>query len=278
MEWFPKFADKWKNLDISPGEPLWANECELDIPVSVTRGNREGYVDVLGNEALDYYYIILVVPVIIASLIIQSKLKSTYAKYSGVNNVKNLTGAQAAQMVLNYYGIYNVQIESTPGMLSDHYDPTKNVIRLSDGVYNSTSVAAIGVACHEAGHAAQHAQGYTPIKIRNTILPVCNIGSTLSMPLLLIGLVLSFEPLIWIGIGFFSFTAIFQLITLPVEFNASRRAMQAIGSGNLLTDEEQRGAKKTLKAAAMTYVAATAVALAQLVRLLLLFSGRRRRD
>lgn len=224
----------------------------------------------------DYYYIILVVPVIIASLIIQSKLKSTYAKYSGVNNVKNLTGAQAAQMVLNYYGIYNVQIESTPGTLSDHYDPTKNVIRLSDGVYNSTSVAAIGVACHEAGHAAQHAQGYTPIKIRNTILPVCNIGSTLSMPLLLIGLVLSFEPLIWIGIGFFSFVSVFQLVTLPVEFNASKRALSVIESNGLLTFEEKRGAAKVLKMAAMTYVAALATSVAQLLRLILRYGGRRR--
>lgn len=224
----------------------------------------------------DYYYIILVVPVIIASLIIQSKLKATYAKYSGVNNVKNLTGAQAAQMVLNYYGIYNVQIESTPGMLSDHYDPIKNVIRLSDGVYNSTSVAAIGVACHEAGHAAQHAQGYTPIKIRNTILPVCNIGSTLSMPLLLIGLVLSFEPLIWIGIGFFSFVSVFQLVTLPVEFNASKRALSVIESNGLLTFEEKRGAAKVLKMAAMTYVAALATSVAQLLRLILRYGGRRR--
>lgn len=224
----------------------------------------------------DYYYIILVVPVIIASLIIQSKLKSTYAKYSGVNNVKNLTGAQAAQMVLNYYGIYNVQIESTPGTLSDHYDPTKNVIRLSNGVYNSTSVAAIGVACHEAGHAAQHAQGYAPIKIRNTILPVCNIGSALSMPLLLAGLVLAFEPLIWIGIGFFSFVSVFQLVTLPVEFNASKRALSVIESNGLLTFEEKQGAAKVLKMAAMTYVAALATSVAQLLRLILRYGGRRR--
>ena len=225
----------------------------------------------------DYYYIILVVPVIIASLVIQSKLKSTYAKYSGINNVKNLTGAQAAQMVLNYYGIYDVRIEGTPGTLSDHYDPIKNVIRLSDGVYNSTSVAAIGVACHEAGHAAQHAQGYAPIKIRNTILPVCNIGSTLSMPLLLIGLVLSFEPLIWIGIGFFSFVSIFQLVTLPVEFNASKRALSVIESNGLLTFEEKQGAAKVLKMAAMTYVAALATSVAQLLRLILRYGGRRRR-
>ncbi|MBO5291432.1 MAG: zinc metallopeptidase, partial [Clostridia bacterium] len=154
--------------------------------------------------------------------------------------------------------------------------PTKNVIRLSNGVYNSTSVAAIGVACHEAGHAAQHAQGYAPIKIRNTILPVCNIGSTLSMPLLLIGLVLSFEPLIWIGIGFFSFVSIFQLVTLPVEFNASKRALSVIESNGLLTFEEKQGAAKVLKMAAMTYVAALATSVAQLLRLILRYGGRRR--
>lgn len=225
---------------------------------------------------IDYYYIILVVPVIIASLIIQSKLKSTYAKYSRINNAKNLTGAQAAQMVLNYYGIYNVRIEGVSGTLSDHYDPAKNVIRLSDGVFNSTSVAAVGVACHEAGHAAQHAQGYAPIKVRNAILPVCNIGSTLSMPLLIAGLIFSFEPLIWIGIGFFSFVAIFQLITLPVEFNASRRALSVIESNGLLSFEEKRGAAKVLKMAAMTYVAALATSVAQLLRLVLRYGGRRR--
>ncbi len=225
---------------------------------------------------IDYYYIILVVPVIIASLIIQSKLKTTYAKYSGINNAKNLTGAQAAQMVLNYYGIYNVQIESTPGTLSDHYDPTKNVIRLSNGVYNSTSVAAVGVACHEAGHATQHAQGYVPIKVRNAILPVCNIGSTLSMPLLIAGLIFSFEPLIWIGIGFFSFVSIFQLVTLPVEFNASKRALSVIESNGILSFEEKQGAAKVLKMAAMTYVAALATSVAQLLRLVLRYGGRRR--
>lgn len=226
---------------------------------------------------IDYYYIVIVVPVIIASLIIQSRLKSTYAKYSKINNVKNLTGAQAAQMVLNYYGIYNVQIEGVHGTLSDHYDPTKNVIRLSDGVYNSTSVAAIGVACHEAGHAAQHAQGYAPIKVRNTILPVCNIGSTLSMPLLIAGIIFSYEPLVWIGIGFFSFVAVFQLVTLPVEFNASKRALSVIESNGLLTFEEKQGAAKVLKMAAMTYVAALATSIAQILRLILRFGGRGRR-
>lgn len=226
---------------------------------------------------IDYYYIILVVPVIIASLIIQAKLKSTYAKYSKVRSSRNITGAQAAQMVLNYYGIHNVRVEHVPGNLSDHYDPAQNVIRLSDGVFNSASIAAVGVACHEAGHAAQHAEGYAPIKIRNAILPACNIGSSLSIPLLLLGLVFSFEPLVWIGIGFFAFTAIFQLVTLPVEFNASKRALAVIESNGLLSFEEKSGASKVLKMAAMTYVAALAVSVAQLLRLILRYGGRRNR-
>lgn len=227
----------------------------------------------------DYYYIILVVPVIIASLIIQARLKSTYAKYSKIGNVRNITGAQAAQMVLGYYGIHDVTIEHVSGNLSDHYDPRSKVIRLSDGVFNGSSIAAVGVACHEAGHAAQHAEAYKPIKIRNLILPVCNIGSTLSMPLLIIGMLLSFEPLVWIGIGFFSFVALFQLITLPVEFNASRRALSVIESNGLLSFEEKNGAAKVLKMAAMTYVAALATSVAQLLRLILVFGGggRRRR-
>ncbi len=225
----------------------------------------------------DYYYIILVVPVIIASLIIQAKLKSTYAKYSKIGNARNITGAQAAQMVLGYYGIHDVNIEYVSGKLSDHYDPTNKVIRLSDGVFNGSSIAAVGVACHEAGHAAQHAESYKPIKIRNFILPVCNIGSTLSMPLLIAGLIFGYEPLIWIGIGFFSFVAVFQLITLPVEFNASKRALSVIESNGLLSFEEKNGAAKVLKMAAMTYVAALATSIAQILRLILLYGGRRNR-
>lgn len=225
----------------------------------------------------DYYYIILVVPVIIASLIIQSRLKSTYAKYSKITNMRNITGAQAAQMVLGYYGIHDVTIEHVSGNLSDHYDPTSKVIRLSDGVFNSSSIAAVGVACHEAGHAAQHAEAYLPIKIRNLILPVCNIGSSLSIPLLIAGVIFGYEPLIWIGIGFFSFVAVFQLVTLPVEFNASRRALNVIDSNGLLSFEEKNGAAKVLKMAAMTYVAALATSVAQLLRLILLYGGRRNR-
>ena len=225
----------------------------------------------------DYYYIILVLPVIIASLIIQAKLKSTYAKFSRIGNARQITGAQAAQMVLGYYGIRDVRIEHVNGNLSDHYDPKAKVIRLSDGVFNGSSIASVGVACHEAGHAAQHAEAYAPIKVRNLILPVCNIGSTLSMPLLLIGMVLSFEPLVWIGIGFFSFVALFQLVTLPVEFNASKRALNVIESNGLLSFEEKNGASKVLKMAAMTYVAALATSVAQLLRLILIFGGGGRR-
>lgn len=225
----------------------------------------------------DYYYIVLVLPVIIASLIIQARLKSTYAKYSKIGNARNITGAQAAQMVLGYYGINDVNIEHVSGKLSDHYDPTKKVIRLSDGVFNGSSIAAVGVACHEAGHAAQHAEAYTPIKVRNLILPVCNIGSTLSMPLLIAGVFFGYEPLVWIGIGFFSFVAVFQLVTLPVEFNASKRALSVIESNGLLSFEEKNGAAKVLKMAAMTYVAALATSIAQILRLLLLFTGRRNR-
>ena len=225
---------------------------------------------------IDRYYILLVLPVIIASLIISARMKSVYNRYSGVRNSRGITGAQAAQMVLNYYGITDVQIMTINGNLTDCYDPVQMVIKLSPGVYNGSSIASVGVACHEAGHAAQHAEAYLPIRIRNSILPVCNIGSSLSMPLLIIGLILSFEPLIWIGIGFFSFTAIFQLVTLPVEFNASNRAINVIESNGLLTFEEKLGAEKVLRNAALTYVAALAVSVAQLLRLILRFSGRRR--
>lgn len=224
----------------------------------------------------DYSYIIFILPVLIASLIIQAKLKSTYSKFSKLQNARGITGAQAAKMVLDYYGITDVNIIHSSGNLTDCYDPTKKEIRLSDGVFDRISVAAVGIACHEAGHAAQHAEKYAPIKIRNTILPVCNIGSTISIPLLLLGMFFSFEPLVWIGIGFFSFTVAFQLITLPVEFNASNRAIMVIESNGLLSLEEKIGAQKVLKAAAMTYVAALATSVAQLLRLIFVF-GRRRR-
>lgn len=231
----------------------------------------------------DMTYVILVLPCILLSLIASAKVNSTFNKYSKAISSRRITGADAARRVLSANGVSNVRIERVGGHLSDHYDPRTNVIRLSDGVYDSASVAAIGVACHEAGHAVQYAQHYGPIKLRAAIIPVTNIGSKLAMPLILLGLLLSFGEsvsytFVYLGIACFGLSLVFQLVTLPVEFNASRRAMQAIESGELLTYEEQRGARKTLTAAAMTYVAATAVALAQLLRLLVLFGGNRRRD
>jgi Zn-dependent membrane protease YugP len=225
----------------------------------------------------DIYYFILVIPVFIISLIIQAKMKSTFSKFSQVANSRRITGAQAAEMVLRYYNIQDVRIERINGSLTDCYDPINKVIKLSDSVYDNPSIAAVGVACHEAGHAAQHAEKYVPIRIRNYILPVCNIGSKISIPLLIAGVIFSAQPIIWIGIGLFAFTAIFQTVTLPVEFNASNRALNVIESTGILSYEEKRGAGKVLKMAAMTYVAALAMSLAQLLRLILRFGGNRRR-
>ena len=231
----------------------------------------------------DWTYLVLVLPCIILSMWASSSVNSTFKRYSSVLSSRRITGADAAQRVLYANGVRGVQIQRVSGNLTDHYDPRTNVIRLSDSVYHSTSVAAIGVACHEAGHAVQYAQHYGPIKLRAAIIPITNIGSKLAMPLILIGILLSYlgnfsYALVYLGIAAFGLSLVFQLGTLPVEFNASRRAIQAIENGNILTDEELRGARKTLKAAAMTYVAATAVALAQLLRLIVLFGGRRRDD
>lgn len=230
----------------------------------------------------DWTYVVLVLPCVLLSLIASSSVNSTFKKYSQQFSRRGITGAQAAERVLRANGVTGVQITRVAGNLTDHFDQRSNVIRLSDSVYGSTSTAAIGVACHEAGHAVQYAAEYAPIKLRAAIIPVTNIGSKLAMPLILIGLLLSaFENVsysfVYLGIACFGLSLVFQLITLPVEFNASRRAMRAIEDGELLTTEEQRGARKTLTAAAMTYVAATAVSLAQLLRLLVLF-GRRRDD
>ncbi len=231
----------------------------------------------------DYTYLIFVLPCLLLSLWASANVNTTFKKYSQQFSRRGLTGAQAAQRVLSANGVQGVRIERVSGNLTDHYDPKSNVIRLSDSVYDSTSTAAIGVACHEAGHAVQYAQSYAPIKLRAAIVPITNIGSRLAMPLILLGLLLSFGEqvsftFVYLGIACFGLSVLFQLITLPVEFNASRRALVAIEAGQLLTEEEHRGAKKTLTAAALTYVAATAVALAQLLRLLVLFGGRRRND
>ena len=229
----------------------------------------------------DWTYLYLVLPCVLLSLWASSRVNSTFRKYSQQSSIRRITGADAAQRVLRANGVSGVNIQRVSGNLTDHYDPKTNVIRLSDSVYDSPSVAAIGVACHEAGHAVQYAQSYAPIKLRAAIIPVTNFGSRLAMPLILVGLLLSAfaemsYTLVYLGIACFGLSLVFQLVTLPVEFNASRRAMQAIENSEILTEEEQRGAKKTLSAAAMTYVAATAVALANLLRLLVLFGGRRR--
>lgn len=231
----------------------------------------------------DLTYVILVLPCILFSLWASFRVNSTFKKYSNQYSRRRITGAEAAQRVLHANGVRDVRIERVGGNLTDHYDPRTNVIRLSDSVYDSTSTAAIGVACHEAGHAVQYAQNYAPIKFRAAIIPITNIGSHLAMPLILLGLLLTFMEtasffFVYAGIACFGLSLVFQLVTLPVEFNASRRAMEAIADTDILTSDEQVGARKTLTAAAMTYVAATAVALAQLLRLLLIFGGRRRDD
>ena len=231
---------------------------------------------------IDYWYIILVIPAMIISMIAQVKVKSTFSKFSKVRNIRNVTGAYAAQAVLSYYGISDVRIERVSGNLTDHFDPKTNVIRLSEGVYDSASTAAIGVACHEAGHAVQYALGYAPIKLRAAIIPLTNFGTKIAWPLMLLGLLLSsmsyaFYNLVYVGIACFSLSLVFQLVTLPVEFNASRRAVTAIEEGGILYEDELIGAKKTLRAAALTYVAAAATSLAQLLRLLAIY-GRRRRN
>jgi len=231
----------------------------------------------------DWTYVVLVLPCVLLSLWASSSVNSTFKKYSNQLSRRGITGAEAAQRVLRANGVSGVRIEQVSGNLTDHFDPKSNIIRLSDSVYSNTSTAAIGVACHEAGHAVQYAVNYAPIKLRAAIIPITNIGSKLAMPLILLGIVLSvFESIsiifVYLGIACFGLSLVFQLVTLPVEFNASRRAMNAIESGELLTREEQQGARKTLTAAAMTYVAATAVSLAQLLRLVMIFGGGRRRD
>ena len=210
-------------------------------------------------------------------------VNSTFKKYADQFSRRRITGAQAAQRVLAANGVHGVRIERISGKLTDHYDPKTNVIRLSDNVFDSTSTAAIGVACHEAGHAVQYALGYAPIKLRAAIIPVTNFGTKIAWPLMLLGVLLSglsyaFYNLVYVGIACFSLSLVFQLVTLPVEFNASRRALVAIEEGNILTDDELVGARKTLRAAAMTYVAAVATSLAQLLRLLAIYGNRRGRD
>ncbi len=220
--------------------------------------------------------ILVLIPAILFALWAQMRVKSTYARYS--KEFAGLTGAEAARMVLEMNGVTGVDIKPIAGELTDHFDPRTNTISLSQGVYDVTSVAAVGVAAHEAGHAVQYAVGYSPIKIRTAIIPVTQIGSTLSWPILLVGLMLGSETLAMAGILLFCAVVLFQLVTLPVEFNASNRALDALSASGYLQPEQVTGAGKVLRAAAMTYVAALAQSLAQLLRLLLIANRGRRRD
>ena len=227
-----------------------------------------------------FYYdwtILIVLPAFIFSIWAQISVNSTFERYSKSFTRRGITGADAARRVLNENGLYDVRIEHIAGNLTDHYDPRENVIRLSDSVYASTSAAAIGVACHEAGHAVQHAKGYFPIKVRSAVIPMTRFGSMLAIPLFMIGLIFATDALMLGGILLYAVVAFFQFVTLPVEFNASRRAMEAIKGAGMLTSEEYDGAKKVLTAAAMTYVAALATSLLTLLRLLVLANGRNNR-
>ena len=234
----------------------------------------------------DWTYVILVLPAVIFSLIASAKVKSAFSKYSTVRTHSGITGAQAAKRILEANGIGNVRVEHVSGSLTDHYDPKANVIRLSDSVYDTPSPAAVGVAAHEAGHAVQYAENYAPIKIRAAIINVTNIGSKLAMPLIIGGILLMsfsrlakyhqiFYYIALAGVLCYGLCVIFQLLTLPTEFNASRRAVKAIEGSALLTEDEQKGARKVLRAAALTYVAALATTLAQFLHLLLLVNRRR---
>ena len=226
---------------------------------------------------LYYYTGIIMLPVFIFALICQAKVKTNFNRYSQIMNRSGMTGADAAWRLLQLNGITDVKIKRISGTLTDYYDPNKKEICLSEDVFNSRSIAAIGVACHEAGHACQHNEGYFPLKIRSIVIPATQIGSALGVPLCLIGLFINSEPLAYAGLIMYGFVALFQLITLPVEFNASKRALQIIETNGFLTDSEYVGARKVLSAAALTYVAALASALATMLRLLIIVAGGRRR-
>lgn len=233
---------------------------------------------------MDYLYLILVLPAVIFSLWASIRVNTTFKKYSKIRSMRGITGDEAARRVLDANGLQHIRIEQIPGNLTDHYDPRSDVIRLSESVYGNTSVAAVGVACHEAGHAVQHAENYAPVKIRAAIIPVTNIGSRLAIPLIILGILLNslasapeFLVIAYIGVACYGLCTLFQLVTLPTEFDASRRALRCIESYGILGSEEIGGARRVLTAAAMTYVAALAVSLMQLLRLFLMVSGNSRR-
>ncbi len=224
----------------------------------------------------DPTYILVIIGVVL-SLAASSRVKSTFSKYSRVRSMSGYTGADAARKILYESGITDVKVEKVSGQLTDHFDPRTKVIRLSDSVYGQASVAAVGVAAHECGHAIQHNVGYGPLKFRSALVPVANFGSKLSWPLILLGIILGWnQNLIYLGIILFSAAVLFQLVTLPVEFNASRRAVARLGETGILSSEELPHTKKVLNAAALTYVASAAGVILQLLRLILLFGGRRR--
>lgn len=227
-----------------------------------------------GDFLVNNIYCILLVPVFLLSLWAQLQVSGNFRRYSAVQNRRRLTGAQAAEAVLRAHGVYDVGIRPCRGSLTDHYDPRDNTIYLSEDVYNAPTIAAVGVACHEAGHAVQYAVGYGPVRLRSAIIPATQIGSRLSFILLLVGLVLYSQSLFFVGILLFSLTTVFQLVTLPVEFNASHRAIETIEGQFLLDDDEVTGAKRVLRAAAMTYVAALLMSMLQLLRYVLIFLSR----
>ena len=234
----------------------------------------------MGLYYFDYTYFIFIVPALIVTMIAQFRVNSTFKKYSGIYSARNMTGAQAADSVAKGGGALGVQIRHIAGNLTDNFDPRNNTISLSDNVYSSTSIAALGVAAHEAGHAVQHAQGYLPNKIRTALVPVTNIGSRLAVPLIIVGLILpvQYDFVVTIGIAMYSLAVLFQLATLPVEFNASFRAIRALDQAGILYPDELEGAKQVLKAAAMTYLAASFTAIMSLLRLIIIAGNRRGRD
>lgn len=225
------------------------------------------------------YFLVLIG--VVFSLLAQTKVKNTFSKYSQVRNRTGMTGAEAAQRILQGAGIYDVRIEHINGNLTDHFDPRSKVLRLSDSVYGSASVAAVGVAAHECGHAIQHAKGYAPLKLRSVLVPVANFGSKIAWPLIVLGLFITSKSstlIINLGIIAFLGSVLFQVVTLPVEFNASNRAIRIIEETGLMQGEEVKSARKVLSAAALTYVASAATAILQLLRIFLLVGGRRRND
>ncbi len=222
----------------------------------------------------DTIYWIILIPVLILSVYAQFQVSGSFNRYSRVRNRRGITGAQAAYEVLKAHGVFDVEIRPCRGQLTDHYDPRDNTIYLSESVYDAPTVAAVGVAAHEAGHAVQYAVGYGPVRVRSAIIPVTQFGSQFAFIALVLGLVLYVQPLFAIGIVLFGLTTLFQLVTLPVEFDASARAVATIESSALLDEEERQGTKKVLRAAALTYVAALLMSLLQLLRYLLIFSGR----